>query len=226
MKRAFAFILAAALLTGGIAGCGDKAEKSSAESSAAVSEVPESVKNKLTDAINMAAVPVPDGGWSDSALLDATYVNGAKLKMPFTLADLGEGFDVDTNGDNFLPEEGKTTALLTYYGRPCGLISTKAEVSAKDFASQEFSWLTFYKTDKEPEKYPEIYPISVNGVTIGTMYDDMVARLGFTADESSGDPNTSGKSFTVTGLTDSYYVRIMGKEAKINHITIGPKTEQ
>ena len=65
MKRAFAFILAAALLTGGIAGCGDKAEKSSAESSAAVSEVPESVKNKLTDAINMAAVPVPDGGWSD-----------------------------------------------------------------------------------------------------------------------------------------------------------------
>ena len=48
MKRAFAFILAAALLTGGIAGCGDKAEKSSAESSAAVSEVPESVKAQTT----------------------------------------------------------------------------------------------------------------------------------------------------------------------------------
>ena len=63
----------------------------------------------------------------------------------------------------------------------------------------------------------------MNGVTIGTKYDDMKARLGFTADESSGDPNTSGKSFTVTGLTDSYYIRIIGKDAEINHITIGPK---
>ena len=224
MKRAFALIIAAATLAACTAGCGDKAEKSGAESTSAVSEVPESVNKELKEAIEADAVPVPDGGWTDDALLAVTLVNGKKLSIPFTLSDLGEGFGVETSGDNFMKKEsGETTASLTYYGRICGLLTTPADATADNFASQEYSKLTFYKKVSEAEKYPEVYPISMNGVTIGTKYDDMKARLGFTADESSGDTNTSGKSFTVTGLTDSYYIRIIGKDAEINHITIGPK---
>ena len=43
--------------------------------------------------------------------------------------------------------------------------------------------------------------------------------------ESSEDPNTSDKSFTVTGMTDSYYVRIIGRKSVIKHITVAPQNE-
>jgi len=225
MKKSLALILAAAMLTTGTVGCGDNAESSKSQGSAVAEEVPENVNKKLTDAINIQAVAVPEGGWTDEALLDVIYVNGEKLNIPFTLCELGEGFDIDTSGDNFIQREGKATAALTYYGMICGLVSTQADATADDFASQNLSGITFYKSEKDSESYPEIYPISVNGVTIGTKYDDMVARLGFTVSESSEDPNTSEKSFTVTGMTDSYYVRIIGRKSVIDHITIAPKNE-
>ena len=225
MKRTLALILAAAMLTTGIVGCGDKAETSKSQETAVTEEVPENVNKKLTDAINMQAVAVPEGGWTDEALLDVIYINGEKLNIPFTLSKLGEGFGVDTSGENFVQRDGKTTAALTYYGMICGLVSTQADTTTDDFASQNLSGITFYKSENDSDSFPEIYPISINGVTIGTKYDDMVTRLGFTVSESSENPNTSDKSFTVTGMTDNYYVRIIGRKAVIDHITVAPKNE-
>lgn len=190
--------------------------------------IPEEVKQKLTAVLEKEPVAVPADGWTDAKLLDVIYINGEKLTMPFKVKDLGEGIDIRTDGDNYvsgtsLSGQSSSTATLTYYGTECGIATVREELSPEEFESHGISFISFSTLSSET---PEIYPISINGVTIGASYDDIVERLGFTVEENQADPNVSNKSFVVTGYTESYYVRIIGFDATINHITFGLRTSE
>ena len=221
-------VLTAAVLCGcGQNGDGNPAPSGSSETAASVQTdgVPADAAEQLRAVLEQEPAAVPADGWTDDTLLDVTYVNGKKLQIPFSMDALGDGYQVVTDEDNFIQREEKTTAALSYYGMICGLLTTPGKVTPESFAEQQFSGITFYTMVTEPESYPEVFPISINGVTICTSYDEMVARLGFTA-VGDEDPNTTGRSHTVTGLTEHYYVRIIVTDAVVRHITIAQRDSE
>jgi hypothetical protein len=64
------------------------------------------------------------------------------------------------------------------------------------------------------------YPISINGVTIGSDYDEIYEKLGFEA-SGAGFPDKNEKGvFTVVGYTDNYRVLFQGANLKVKHISI------
>lgn len=57
------------------------------------------------NSVRQEPAAVPEKGWTDETLLDVIYVNGEKQTLPFTLNDLGEGFDFLTDDKNFLVKD-------------------------------------------------------------------------------------------------------------------------
>ncbi len=194
-------------------------QTSSAQTSdAATAGIPEDVRAKLQAVLDAPPVPVPEEGWTDETLLDVIYINGEKLQVPFSLESLGEGFDYLTDDDSFLHKKDGTYAGITYYGIPCGICSTPITSSVESFRQDTLNMITFDALmNEEPI---EMLPISINGVTYGTSYNDMVSRLGLTVKEGMDDPNTSGTAFTVFGYTESYRIMISGSKAEVRSITL------
>lgn len=233
MKRKLLLALLCTVLTVPMmGGCGQNSSHSVNEDSVVQNEdditgvIPEEVKKKLTEVLEQEPVAVPADGWTDAELLDVIYINGEKMNIPFTMVDLGEGYSLLTDEENFIQQEGETSAVITYYEMPCGLVKALTDASPENFAEQVFSGITFYTVPANANQYPDMFPISINGITIGSSYDDIVEQLGFTVDENQEDPNVSNESFVVTGYTESYYVRIIGFDATINHITLGLRTSE
>lgn len=191
---------------------------STQESNDTANGIPEDVRAKLQAVLDAPPVPVPEEGWTDETLLDVIYINGEKLQVPFSLESLGEGFDYLTDDDSFLHKNDGTYAGITYYGIPCGICSTPITSSVESFRQDTLNMITF--DDLMNEEPIELYPISVNGVTYGTSYDDMVSRLGVTDEERVEDPNTSETSFQVVEYTESYRILIYGSKAKVRSITL------
>lgn len=66
-----------------------------------------SVRQKLRSVSEQEPAAVPENGWTDETLLDVIYINGEKLTVPFTLNNLGEGFDFLKDDKNFLVKESR-----------------------------------------------------------------------------------------------------------------------
>ena len=224
MKKLIA-ILCTALMILPAAGCEKKSSDtgSSAGTSQADDEktngkaigIPDDVRKKLDEVLAKEPVPVPENGWTDETLMDVIYVNGEKLTLPYTLSSLGEGFGFIK--DSFITKDIGCAANITYFGEECGLCSTSAITDVDNFARQEM--VTLSLSNLFNKEGVELLPISVNGVTLGTSYDDMVARLGFTVGEDKDDPHESGRFF-ITADTETYHIQIVGSNDSIHSITV------
>lgn len=71
---------------------------------------------------------------------------------------------------------------------------------------------------------PGLLPVSVNGITYHSTYDDIVERLGLTVTEGADDPH-DGDSFSIICHTDSYRLTIFGKDNLVNNIIFNVMTE-
>ena len=70
------------------------------------------------------------------------------------------------------------------------------------------------------------FPISVNGVTIGSDYDEIYEKLGFEPLET-GNPNSNDKGiFSLMGTSENYGIIIQGVNMKVERISIGYRTKQ
>ena len=223
MKKTVIALLCSALLICPLAGC-SVSPSSEQDSVAAVQESGGSDK-KVADSINMTPVPVPAEGWKDDTISEVIYINGEKLGFPLRLDDFGEDFGLQTKADHFLTKGDKNTAGITYKGKNCGLITVNGKCDENTIGQLDIVSLTFSRGSELDPDAPEVFPISINGVTIGSDYSELVEKLGFAYDNNDIDPNTEDKLFSVTGTTYKHAFRFQISHSKVSSITIADLNE-
>lgn len=219
-------ILCAAILAAAAVGCGNK--NSGAESSVTIT-ISEEAKEKLQAAIDIQPSEVPEGGWTDETLVDVMYINGEKTHFPSCLDDFGEGFDAIKGNPQYfkLNNDGSVNAGLNFYGDFVGVCSVLDCENADTVCTSRLKAISFSYDESDTENYPEIYPISINGVTIGSTYDDVVEKLGLAPVSDDFDPykNDFG-NFALTVSTENFNLIINGSDFTVNYILISIKENQ
>ncbi len=214
MKKTVLTMLCAALIITPLAGCSQ---------GKASSDSPSAPQTQEVDSPKSAAIP--EGGWTDKSLLDVTTINGIKLSQSYTLSDIGDGFGLATGAGYFLKGDNRNTATLTYNGKNCGYATVEGDADENTIWQKRVVTISFSRAAEGDPDAPDKFPFSMNGVTVGSSYDDVVSKLGFRSDKADFDPAKSDATFSVTGLTDTYYVRMMGSKGVVNSITFGDRTE-
>lgn len=218
-KRSIAAILASVAIAAYVnVGCEKKTV--SDKNSNAITEtvdIPDEVKEKIAAAANMESVPIPENGWTDEALLDTVRINGEKMNFPFTLNDLGDAFTT-VNDDYLRIRDGTGASSFAYYQQKIGYIHTYSTSDLDNIANDEIRQFIIKVDDGEPIKGD--YPISINGVTIGSDYDEVIEKLGFEPTEIGSPDSNSYGVFSISGRAEDYYVSIRGGNLKVKYLDI------
>lgn len=157
--KPFAVLLAAVLLCG-VSGCSkNEGEISKQESSLGDSQNISS-DNSIED---FEPVPVPEGGWKVESLAKTIRINGEPLPEPFTVDNLGEGYEVKIdNGYLFLYYNDKWVCQVRYIDKSGEADNAKELDSIGIFAElcEDNDFITF------------------NGIHIGSTLSDVESALG------------------------------------------------
>ena len=216
MKKTILMLICSAILICPLAGCSVGA--SSSQDSAAV----QSSEKNLTD---FEPIAVPENGWTEETISAVTYINGEKHGFPLRLDDFGDGFSLQTSGGSFLKKGDKNTVGICYNGKNCGLITVKGDCDENTIGQKDIVSITFsLGSDLDPDA-PDVFPISINGVTIGSTYDELVEKLGFVYEKKDIDPSNSDKIFYVTGTTAGHAYRFQFSHNIVCGITIAEHSE-
>ncbi len=57
-------------------------------------------------------IPIPEEGWTLELINEVIYVNGRNISIPFTISDLGEGFEWEPQG--FFGESELKAGTISY----------------------------------------------------------------------------------------------------------------
>lgn len=224
IKTCIAMLCAAVLVCTAV-GCGDK---NSGEESSETITISAEAKEKLQAAVDIQPAEVPEGGWTDETLIDVMYINGEKTHFPCSLDDYGEGIEpIRDNAQYFqLNNDGSVDAGLNFYDDFVGVCRVLDCESINEVRTSQLECLSFSYDENAPETYPDIYPISINGVTMGTNYDEVVEKLGLTPISDDLDPykNDNG-TFAFSLNTESFNLLINGTNFKVNYILISLEEE-
>ncbi|MBR5513569.1 MAG: hypothetical protein IKV85_06245 [Ruminococcus sp.] len=217
-RKILSLFLCSVMLTGSVCGCESKNESindNSVNTEATV--MPNEVKAKVKEAAFMESVSIPENGWTDETLLDTVRINGEKVEFPFCLNDLGNGF-VPIKDEWQYIKDGEGKSNVEYYQNNFCMITTYNTSDLNNIANDEIRKFQIWIDDDDIIKGD--YPICINGVTIGSDYDEIHEKLGFEPSET-GNPDSNTKGiFTVRGYTDNYRVMIQGANLKVKHISI------
>ena len=154
-------------------------------------------------------IPVPEEGWTAETLNKTIYINGKNVSFPFTIQDLGEGFEWHPEG--FVLYETNNTAgnFLLYNGQEFAAVSVDA--TNKDKLT-EAKIINLYNTSSG------ISLLHVNGITIGSTVNQVINAL--------GEPTEVYDPETVKSLyyaLDGYLIRFSLDNGSVGSIII--KTE-
>lgn len=185
-----------------ITGCGN-AEKQ---------KIPDKIKEKLISSAESVTVDFSEQDVSPEKVWDTILINGEHVTLPFCINDIGEGFeitDVDQNKNVLI---GK----LKYYGKNVAVFggkSSKDEVKDNPLAS-----IYFVGNDLE-EIGKNIWPISINGVTIGSYVDDVRKKLPFFQEEYDD------YYYRFSYENDEYKVKVLIADKQVDEIDLNIKSD-
>ena len=115
-------------------------------------------------------------------------------------------------------KDGEGKSNVEYYQNNICMITTYSTSDLSDIANDEIRKFEIWIDEDDIIKGD--YPICINGVTIGSDYDEIHEKLGFEPSET-GNPDSNTKGiFTVRGYTDNYRVLFQGANLKVKHISI------
>jgi hypothetical protein len=117
-------------------------------------------------------VAVPEGGWTAEELEKTIRIDGKAIQIPFTIDSLGDAFDIDETTITFSSASKKASGNLTYNKEIVGAFSV--EVDNIDELGQGKILILAFK----PFKGDYSSLVYINGVTIGSGYDDVLEYLG------------------------------------------------
>ncbi len=143
-------------------------------------KVPDKVKNKISSSTESISFNLSEQDVSPEEMWDTILINGEHVKLPFCINDIGEGFETTEINHHNNVLVGK----LKYYGKIVAVFgescSNVDEVINKPLASINFVASDLEEIDKN------IWPISINGVTIGSYIDDVRQKLSFFQEDNDG----------------------------------------
>ena len=180
MKKRLLCLTTAVILACSMAGCGDVKDDSSAVDSTAAAAVKTESVETPPELPEIEPVPVPEGGWTDETINDVTYINGKKINFPCKFKDLGEGFEIFPD-DIELNKEKKTALVsVSYYGEIIASCKLRDCEDTNNLEEKELIYICFepalaaeYSSD-----VPDKWPINVNGVSIGSSFEDVENNFG------------------------------------------------
>lgn len=226
MKRKILnLFLCSMMLSSVIYGCESKENNINDKSvSTEAAVMPDEVKAKVRKAAFMESVPIPENGWTDETLLDTIRINGEKVEFPFCLNDLGDGF-VPIKDERQYIKNGEGRSTVEYYQNNICLIITSSTTDLNNISNDKLRQFSI-EAENNADIVKGDFPISVNGVTIGSDYDEIYEKLGFEPLET-GNPNSNDKGiFSLMGTSENYGIIIQGVNMKVERISIGYRTKQ
>ncbi len=179
----------------------------------------ENVPSEVTAVTEIETIPVPEGGWTRESLNDVIYINGVNYEFPLTLEKLGEDYECDeiaylNNHSNAFVENGDHKYLISFNASENDPVNNSTVVTSIMTAS------TFYETVESDENLISKNAISVNGLTLGSSYDEIFDILGEPNEVQGGDNKTKNENESQTYVyylngTQSYLSVYHNKEVRI-----------
>lgn len=156
--------------------------------------------------------------WTTEKLCEAVLINGKNISPICTLREFGDGFEIDTNDELGLVyrEDNKSAnAGILFSGKRVGYFSVmQCESEDKVFDSPLNSIIFDLESDEKIE-----YPVSVNGVTIGSSSETMLKNLYF-MEKSDYSWDDEKKTYTLDFKTEEFTIKVICRDDCVNHISI------
>ena len=136
--------------------------------------------SKLTAVLEEKPAEIPKDGWDEESISKVIKYGGKAVKFPCTLDDLGALFDYAEDGRFTVAEDGEVFGDLVYENCNIGTAKLLNAPSKNEYRKGTVKLLMFTAGKYGDGKFwPSVYPISVNGVTIGSSAKEIEEKLGF-----------------------------------------------
>ena len=157
-------------------------------------------------------IPVPEEGWTAETLNKTIYINGKNVSFPFTIQDLGEGFE--WHPEEFVLYETKNIAgnLILYNGQE--FATAFVDATNKDKLAE--SKIKFLLNTAKGMNL-----LYINGVTIGSTAHQVIDALG----EPTEVYDPEGIVQSLIYINDKFLIYLSFDDKYINGITIKMEDE-
>ncbi|MBQ3139973.1 MAG: hypothetical protein IJB68_10795 [Ruminococcus sp.] len=156
--------------------------------------------------------------WTTEKLCEAVLINGKNISPICTLREFGDEFEIDTNdelGLVYREDNQSANARILFNGKRVGYFSVmQCNGEDKVFDSPLNSIIFDLESDEKIE-----YPVSVNGVTIGSSSETMLKNLYF-MEKSDYSWDDEKKTYTLDFKTEEFTIKVICRDDCVNHISI------
>ena len=173
-------------------------------------------KNNLSNSPVITDISAEE--WTTEKLCEAVLINGKNISPICTLREFGDEFEIDTNDDLGLvyrEDNQSANAGILFSGKRVGGFSVmQCEGEDKVFDSPLNSIIFDLESDEKIE-----YPVSINGVTIGSSSETMLKNLYF-MEKSDYSWDDEKKTYTLDFKTEEFTIKVICRDDCVNHILI------
>ena len=173
-------------------------------------------KNNLSNSPVITDISAEE--WTTEKLCEAVLINGKNISPICTLHDFGDEFEIDTNdelGLVYREDNQSANARILFNGKRVGGFSVmQCNGEDKVFDSPLNSIIFDIESDEKIE-----YPVSVNGVTIGSSSETMLKNLYF-MEKSDYSWDDEEKTYTLDFKTEEFTIKVICRDDCVNHILI------
>ena len=114
-------------------------------------------------------MPVPVEGWTLELINEVIYINGKNISIPFTIQDLGKGFEWDSETFSVFKTGEPSVVLMKYNEIDFALVGVYAS-NEEELNDGKIVGLSSMKNTTNP--------CYINGVTIGSTVNQVINALG------------------------------------------------
>ena len=173
-------------------------------------------KNNLSNSPVITDISAEE--WTTEKLCEAVLINGKNISPICTLREFGDEFEIDTNdelGLVYREDNQSANAGILFSGKRVGYFSVmQCNGEDKVFDSPLNSIIFDLESDEKIE-----YPVSVNGVTIGSSSETMLKNLYF-MEKSDYSWDDEKKTYTLDFKTEEFTIKVICRDDCVNHISI------
>ncbi len=145
-----------------------------------VTEMQESTVKTLRENLDAPKKEIPEEGWTQKSLMKVIKLGKKEMKFPCTMADLDSLFEYSTDGRFYVSDDGDVYGDLLYDSCDVGNLKLLDAPDKANYKKGKVKMIMFKAEEYGDDKnWAQVYPISINGVTIGSSAAEIEERLGF-----------------------------------------------
>lgn len=167
------YLLLAAVLLCGMAGCSKNEGVSDSESSSGDSQNI-SINNSIKD---FEPVPVPEGGWTIETITGTVCIDGKPIEYPFTIGSLDKEFKTNKD-DTQIFESGAASTILYKDDIPILTVEFQNITNYNQINSTKPSGFSSYYEDSSSIKEDVSKIVSINGIQLGASKSEIESAFG------------------------------------------------